>query len=422
MSYKNNKCYWLLVHHFVYFEFGKNGVLLYNTINNKFIKLNEQSPVIEYLKYISENQLCPIVNEIDLSNLLLKSHLEYLKNNFIIDLLPVKDSSLPPIQHVFKANIQSNIKSEKLKGIRATGNKVLRYLSEITIYLTDKSFSLTCDDDYYYNAHEQFVWPVCSKDKNTYINVIKTIKFLEKLPYSSVSLINLVGGNPFLHDDYWLLYDYCNRIKKCCVVNYLYIDEWLDYWLKLKLNENELFEQINISLCITPEKLEKINLNEFLYTLTNVRHAEFRFIIDTRNEFDNYESFISMLNGKDIAYELYFEKDKSICSFYFNENEIVASKPSMEDILARKELNQVQFGKLIIKNNGNVFGNSHNGSYIGNLYINDLESIVYKELTQGSSWLSTRNNFFPCYDCTYRAICPPLSSYEIASQKKVCNK
>jgi pseudo-rSAM protein len=50
-----------------------------------------------------------------------------------------------------------------------------------------------------------------------------------------------------------------------------------------------------------------------------------------------------------------------------------------------------------------------------------IYSLIYKELTEGKSWLRIRDQK-PCADCIYQWLCPAPSNYEIVLGKyNLCN-
>ena len=427
MLFPETDYFWLILHHYIHFDIGKNGILFYNTINNQSLIFDFNSPIIKYIKFISNSRNPIKINKYHvLKNEKLKSQLTLLRREFMADFIPIiKNNNKPPIQHILKANIQSDVSSIRLKNVGATGNQVLKYLTEITIYLTEQSILL---GDEYPKAHEQFIWPITTHNSLfDNINYKKIINFLYDLEYSSVSIINLMGGNPFLYNQYDLLYDWIQRQKNCRILTHIYVDEWLTYHENIK--NKKKYENIDVCICVTLPRLKKISFDSLIDSLKLLKNPEFSFLIEQETDMLAYEQLIKLVyskkitNKENINFQLYFGDNKTeLSKFLFDKTEILDSKPTMLDIMARKELNQLQFGKICINTTGDIFGGFNNkNNLLGKIGENNLGHIIYKELTEGASWMSTRKNFSPCSNCMYRSVCPPISAYEKISGKTMCN-
>ncbi|MDD5065314.1 MAG: hypothetical protein PHQ35_11225 [Phycisphaerae bacterium] len=419
MNIIDGKSYWLVINHFVHIDWGWNGMLIYNTINKNSHVLCNDAPIAQFLMSIKENRLpMQITSSELLENKTLLDQIYQLRSEYMIDLLPTNGYSSAPIQHTLDANIQSDVSSISLDDINATGTKILRYLTEITIYLTGNSLINSND---YSDANAQFIWPIgslASMPLNQ--NIKELISFLHKLNYSSVLIINLVGGNPFLFSCLSELCDLIENKRKpsCRIVYHIYIDEWLLYSSNLKSHQ---LSGLSLCICITHSRIKNIDLNEFKSSLRFDMNIEFRFLVEDKDDLPAYEIIIKSLGTENISYELYSRDNGSNAFQYqFHEDEILDGEPTMLDIMARKKLNQIQFGKIYIGITGEVYGNCDKASILGNIRENSIESIVYKELTEGTAWMSTRNNYAHCTNCMYRSVCPPLSTYEMKCNKKIC--
>ncbi len=83
-----------------------------------------------------------------------------------------------------------------------------------------------------------------------------------------------------------------------------------------------------------------------------------------------------------------------------------------KDIFARKALNTNYFGKLYLFSDGKVYAHPADNS-LGAITDTPLPEMIYRELTEGKSWLLIRNQE-PCASCRYQWICPSPSDYERA--------
>ena len=95
---------------------------------------------------------------------------------------------------------------------------------------------------------------------------------------------------------------------------------------------------------------------------------------------------------------------------YVDEQDILDSRQTKQNIFAHQALNTNDFGKLTITTDGKVYANLHHRT-IGSID-EDLRMLVYKEMSKGSSWLRVRD-MSPCSKCIYQWLCPSPSDYEL---------
>lgn len=95
---------------------------------------------------------------------------------------------------------------------------------------------------------------------------------------------------------------------------------------------------------------------------------------------------------------------------YLDEQDILDSRQTKQNIFAHQALNTNDFGKLTVTTDGKVYANYHYPA-IGSVD-DDIRLLVYREMTEGSSWLRVRN-MKPCSDCVFQWLCPSPSDYEL---------
>ena len=79
-------------------------------------------------------------------------------------------------------------------------------------------------------------------------------------------------------------------------------------------------------------------------------------------------------------------------------------------------MNPLNFGKLFILNNGDIYANL-NSTKIGIHGKDSISKVLYRELNKKNSWLQTRKNVEPCTNCVFDVLCPPISNYEYVLRK-----
>jgi pseudo-rSAM protein len=135
------------------------------------------------------------------------------------------------------------------------------------------------------------------------------------------------------------------------------------------------------------------------------------FNIHSESEYDSCSSFIEnerlinaeitpLYNGDNLAF---FEKN-----IYLTKDDLAASNLDKREIFANQAINTNNFGKIIIKSDGNIYSNEHIPS-IGNIH-NSLKEILMKEMEAGTSWFKIRD-MEPCNNCVYQWLCPSPSNY-----------
>lgn len=94
---------------------------------------------------------------------------------------------------------------------------------------------------------------------------------------------------------------------------------------------------------------------------------------------------------------------------YVNKDDIQEFALSKRDVFVRQKVNIYDFGKLTVMPDGQVYANLH-APAIGRV-TEPPHAIVYRELTEGHSWLRVRD-MEPCCHCVYQWLCPSPSNYE----------
>ena len=79
------------------------------------------------------------------------------------------------------------------------------------------------------------------------------------------------------------------------------------------------------------------------------------------------------------------------------------------------EINKNDFGRLTVLPDDKIYANV-NHAEIGVMGKDTIASVLYKEMTEGHSWLRIRDQK-PCCDCIYQWLCPSPSNYELAIGK-----
>ena len=152
-------------------------------------------------------------------------------------------------------------------------------------------------------------------------------------------------------------------------------------------------------------------------------NVQWIFLITSENEYLKAEAlceqkgitsyqFKPIYNGENLSF---FEN-----FIFMNEQEVHNLQPTKREIYANQKINRNEFGRITVLPNGDIFANP-NKRKLGNIKNDRMHDIIYKELNEGSSWLSIRKEK-PCCDCIYQWLCPSPSNYEwVIGKPNLCH-
>lgn len=143
----------------------------------------------------------------------------------------------------------------------------------------------------------------------------------------------------------------------------------------------------------------------------------YTFLVTSEKSYETAEECINKHNlKKAIIHPTYTGDNISFFeeNLFITEEDIANTSLSKREIFAHQSLNINNFGKLFILPDGKVHANVNNPP-IGNIS-DPPHDMVYKEMTEGRSWLQIRNEK-PCCNCIYQWLCPSPSNFEFVFKK-----
>lgn len=147
----------------------------------------------------------------------------------------------------------------------------------------------------------------------------------------------------------------------------------------------------------------------------------FIFLVRSEKDYEHATSCIERTELSNVEISPIYTKDNLSFfedNLYLDEEDISEIELSKREVFVRQKLNIFSFGNLIILPDGKIYANLNDPS-IGNIK-ETPHSIVYRELSEGKSWLKIRNEQ-PCYNCIYQWLCPSPSNYEaIIGKPNLC--
>jgi len=409
--YKEN--IYFTIEPYVYISIKKNRAFLYNILNQKIIESDYPSiiNVIKKLKRGNQLQVIKLNWDQVKKEREVFQFLKKARNYFMGDLIHSPKAFTKPVQLIPMSGLQEDEDEKKRHFSFAKRGKI--YLREITLFI-----NASCDLDCNICRHAYKQVPCCFKTRSTPqeldLEIIK--KILKETDTGFLTKINICGGNILKYKKYSELVDLLEKsnITKALYIHYLNLTSSA---AGFNIPDHQSF-LLNI-LVTFPVKQE--TFKEILFQLKN-KNLNFKVVFITQTERELFQaqdilkrfridqfSFSPYYNGKNITF---FKK-----YVYVKKKNLLRSKPSIKDILARKVVNHNYFGHLVIQNSGDVYASTNDNKPMGNISSDSIGQFVCKELQKKNRWLKTRDRVKPCRDCHYQLLCPSISNYEYAIGK-----
>lgn len=401
--------YWFSLKSHIYVEFMDNRILIYDTQKGTHVIIINYE-VVGLIKAMYEPENLGVV--ILYSELLNNNDVDLIINNLvklqIADIECIIDKIQKPIKLVPILNLQNDI--DKINELVKDDNErifllerdTLKYLFEVNIFLNN-----TCDVNckFCFSYVKQIDCCTIKSEKldELSIDIIKDV--LRQIKYSSVYLINIMGGDIYKYSKLDQLrrlilsmpgkvhfYTHYKNYIKDSVVDVFFIDLIVDF----PVDEAVMYD----ILCDVKDG------------------CKIHFIVQNESEYEKAELIIEKFdlakveihpfyNGNNLSF---FEEN-----IFMEENDIFSRSQQMREIFRNKKVNKNFFGKLYIFPDGEVKANMNTLS-LGNIKNYDILNLINKELIYNTAWRRIRNEY-PCDKCLNKFICPPISNYEIVLNK-----
>jgi pseudo-rSAM protein len=394
--------------------FGKSSeTLFYNTLSGQYFKIRPDSFLTNIINRLqdSENGYCIEISEEELKNESIDEFIRLLRGYFCGDIIDresiaIKPFSLYPVCSVINGR-------ERLSGESdiSIGEKILDYLHVFTLQITGKC-GLSCPlcSDLYRQISTCSVQP-SELDIPTIENI------LIQLTGTSLKTVDIVGGNPLSYLEWQKLLD----IFQIYPFSYnWYVDYRLMsgmdthvrdiFSLESRLN---LIIQDDFDIAVLKnvyEKWKDESINLYFHICSEIQYGKSLHFCE-ENKIDKYVfTPVYTTENKDFFEDFVFMDEESI----------VGNPVSKKTIFANMNVNKMNFGKMTVLSNGEVYAN-RNFAPLGNIKNDSLHELLVREMQRGDSWFRIRDQQ-PCIDCVYQWLCPSPSNYELVIGKaNLCN-
>lgn len=410
MNFKKKR-WWFAVDTYVHISLKKERLLLYNSLSGKALEYSWNKKIFNLVKRLKTAGNLQVISlsEKELDDPDISRFVNDVREYYMGDLIDTAYSKGKPVQMTPIIKIQEDVNYLKKQDTRSVGERLMKHLNQIYLYITNE-----CEQncDICSKAYRQI--PCCTIHKNGKgeLDISKIEGLLHEISNSSLIYLDILGGNIFNYSKFAELVGIIDHLpaRKNYYSHYNNIISGND---KLKY-VNPASAMLKI---LVPAPINEENLKAALRIPANSKlESEFIFLIQDENEFEKAEAVVASLQIDNYDYQPFYNGNNLE---FFKENvfitkeEILGSKPGMNDIYAHSEVNTHKFGKLIVSAAGRIYADV-NASVLGILGKDSIYNVLYKEAYHGKSWRRVRKNVEPCKRCTYQALCPPLSDYTYA--------
>lgn len=424
------KDYWFYIETYVHISEKKDSLLLYNTFTGKALEYSGEAclPLLKLIRRLQAPKNLWIIRltDRDLKDPVIAEFVRAVRVNFMGDLLDTSFSMGKPVQIVPAVTIRKNARLLKRQGNRSVGENMMKYLSELFLYI-ESQCRWGCG--MCHQAYKQFPCCTAAKAGKGEWEPETVREQMQHLASTSLSNINILGGDILAYPKFEELADILNNIGRWDQQGQVIQKTYVTYYKSVadrgaRMTTLDSHSSLVNMLVNFPVDSGKMRDALKLAKSTDVRTTVV-FIVQNQSELDAADAMITEMQIQDYRFQPFFN-GKNLDFFrqnvFFEKEEILASGPSLRDIYQNSEVNSLNFGRLTVFNNGHIHANA-NESRLGILGGDSYYDILYKEMYHGKSWRRVRKYAVTCKGCTFQSLCPPLSNYTYAvGQNDLCFK
>jgi pseudo-rSAM protein len=386
-------------------EFKKKKILLYNTNTGDYIEttLNDAIALISQMYEPKNLGVTLLTKEMQVDTDILYFVEDVLKKQ-MGDLTDVEKYPNKPVRLIPILNLQKDVDKLKKRGEDSIliGKDTMYYLLELNLFLNDFC-TLACPSCNVYRTQTH-----CCMANNTSqdLSVEDVENIFRQIQYSSISKINILGGNIFKYQNInklQRLFDSFHELFHC----YFHYENY---------EANVLSGSLSLDLIVNFPLKE--NVFKKTWRIIDKEKTTVHFIIENDEHYIMTEQFIDKLGVEKYSIHPLFTGENETFfqeNIFLEKDDIFSKTLSIREIFRNQKLNSNFFGSLFILPDGNVKANL-NTQAIGNIKTDSILNLIYKEMLDNTSWRKVRD-MQPCNECCYQFICPSLSNYELVIGK-----
>ena len=413
------KYYWLYLEPYVYVNTIGKQTLFYNTLNG-FALESDHPEIVKLARRLchSSNLYVVKLSEAQIEREPYAEVITSLRQQFMADLIDQSKVKNRPMQFMPILKNMRDIDYLRNALVRSPGEDILNYLDRVTIYITDQC-QLDCT--YCGQAHRQFLF--CyrkpgGRKKELSIDKLSNLihQFGTQRPH-----LNITGGDIL---SYSHLDELCLLLQKDFpeTVFSLHLEQAVTNLKNVAFLTRHGFPlRIGMAAPFDAEKISTVRqiINE------NEGNCTWLLLVQGIDDVTAMEKIQELTRSDECVLQPFYNGNNY--PFFrenvFSEKENVCEQClSQKEIFARKKSNPGKFGCITILPGGEVYADI-NSRQLGSLEKDSIHELIFREMTNGKTWLNSRNKKKPCRSCLWNSLCPPLSNYEsVIGQNDLCWK
>ena len=389
-------CFAIYPHCFLWLK-GEEG-LIYNTENYAKIRFYNDGIITEKARLftVMENLYSIHLTEQELKDELLNEWVQRIITSECGAL--VEDNginqcplSLPPI-----LKVQDEVEYYRLEHRKGIDGNVIENLHRLVFHINGSKYG----NELY---AKQMLYPLTSPETLSAKDILRFAMNARVSPF--LTEIVLVG-NPFVYEG---LEELMESLQTICPVS-VYCT-WQDV-MNFLSDVEKLSTKANLHIMATGDAVLDKLPQEVNYTFLVTSEQEYEAAMEFEGKYRlEHTDIVPVYTGNNLSF---FEE-----CLYMDEEGIQDIALDKREVFIRQKLNIQDFGRLTVIADGKVYANP-NRSAIGHIG-ETPHAIVYREITEGSSWLRIRDQK-PCCDCIYQWLCPSPSHYEdVIGEPNLCH-
>ncbi|MCD4834620.1 MAG: hypothetical protein K8R31_12540 [Bacteroidales bacterium] len=389
---------------YVHINHQNDKALLYNTFTNKYEILNNKILLHQIQQNIQNH-----TNGFFLNSPLEKEICCELRNNYFGEIITINPDEVPPfVLPTEFLKVEKNKEFLETAPYRNISENIISCLFELDLYI-DNPYQ---DDDIYCKQLPSVYFPTSEKEKG-FTDFFSQIEVL--CNSSNLNKINIFISRSNVENLHFL-----NELKNKLDHNKLVLHFNIENAINYTQIDDDLTKLVyySISFHSTENKIKKFNFNR-------ANNFKIVFLIEDEEQISIADEIVSTYKIIDYDYKPLFNGNNidlfKDCVF-LDEESILSEKINKNQIFRNKEINAIDFGRIVIFNDGQYCTNNLLPP-LGNVENDDVRQILNNCISsESSTWFLTRNNVSICKDCIYNQLCPPISNYEhVIGKFNLCN-
>lgn len=406
--------FWFYLEPYVHISLKSSDCLLYNSLSGRHILYRDYPKISKILRRLSRptNQRVIRLGSTEMADEEICDLIEKVRESYMGDILDAAYSQGKPALMPLGPRLDQAAKRLKKEEGRSVGEEVLEYLLQLSIQVNSECREKCNGCSGYYKQFSCCTRMPSGKEE---LELSTIANLLEQIEWSSVSLVNILGGDIFLYRG---LKPLVELLREKTFESHFYL-----HYLHLGNAPREVsslnFDRSKITLIVSPPYSQERLAKALDMALQAKPEIEVLFVVESEENTMQAEEFISAKGLSSYAFKPFFNgKNRPFFEHkvFMDMEDIVKARPTQREIYANMILNRLRFGRLTVLSNRTIYADL-NTPPLGTLDQEDIYQVLYREMSGGKSWLRTRSQVQPCRRCVFHALCPPIGNYEKALKR-----